>query len=221
MSRIFLPSCTMKRRYPWASSKIREYLERTQNVVTVGCCKAACNKIHEDDDVVLICNDCAAIMEESSKARRIEFVWEIVDRDENFAFPDYHGEPMTIQDCWRAHEKRSVQEAIRSVLRKMNIAPVELEDSFEKTRYCGADLLKPYTETDLKYAPRRYVLEGGSMFTPMSEEAKDKVLKDHCSGIATEKVVCYCPSCLDGINRGGKKGYHLLDLLFPSAKPDY
>ena len=97
MSRIFLPSCTMKRRYPHASSKIREYLEKTLDVVTVGCCKVVCNQIHEDD-VVLICNDCAAIMEESSRARSIEFVWEIIDRDENFTFPDYHGEQM-IMTC--------------------------------------------------------------------------------------------------------------------------
>ena len=57
-------------------------------------------------------------MEESSQIEEIEFVWEIIDRDSDFPFPDYHGEKMTIQDCWRACEKRKVQDAIRSLNEK-------------------------------------------------------------------------------------------------------
>ena len=74
-----------------------------------------------------MCNNCAAIIEENTDAS-IDFLWQIIDRD-----PDYHGEEMTIQDCWVAFEKRHVQDAVRSLMRKMNIKIVELQENYEKT----------------------------------------------------------------------------------------
>lgn len=44
---------------------------------------------------------------ENTKAS-IEFLWQVIDRDPDFKFPDYHGEKMTLQDCWVAFEKRYV-----------------------------------------------------------------------------------------------------------------
>ena len=34
--------------------------------------------------------------------------------------------------------------------------------------------------------------------------------------VETDKVVCYCKFCTDGINTGGKQGLHLIELLFPT-----
>ena len=38
--------------------------------------------------------------------------------------------------------------------------------------------------------------------------------EEHCAQIETDKAVCYCKFCTDGINMGGKTGVHLLELLF-------
>lgn len=47
------------------------------------------------------------------------------------------------------------------------------------------------------------------------------LFRAHCAQIQTEKVVCYCKFCTDGINMGGKTGLHMLELLFPTEKlPD-
>ena len=215
MSKLFLPSCKVKKQFGNASTKLKDYLEQTQSVETVGCCKVFCNKTTKDDTAVVICNNCAAIMEESSLVSNIEFVWKIIDHDENFDFPDYHGERMTIQDCWRAYEKRNVQDAIRSLMRKMNIDVVELKENYEQTKFCGADLLEECTDIERKFAPRRYVLEGADMYHPIPKEDEDNWLKNYCRQIETEKVVCYCMACLDGIKRGGKQAVHLIELLFP------
>lgn len=75
-------------------------------------------------------------------------------------------------DCWRAYEKRNVQNAIRSLMKKMNIEIAELEE-------------------------------------------QNLYLQKHCHKIETQKVVCYCMACLDGIKRGGRQAVHLLELLFP------
>ena len=167
MSRVFLPSCKLQARWKEPSAKLLTYLQEKEQVKKIGCCKVFCEKVSPKDQAIVVCNNCAAIMEESSPIRDIEFAWEIIDRDEAFPFPDYHGERMTIQDCLRAYEKRNVQNAIRSLLRKMNINVVELENNFEKADFCGPDLLEPCTEAEQKLAPRRYVMEGGHMYKPL------------------------------------------------------
>ena len=153
---------------------------------------------------------------ESSNVGDIKFVWELIDEDENFEFPDYKGVTMTIRDCWIAVEKKHVQSAIRSLLSKMNINYIKMEDNFEKTRYCGTYLLSPCTKSNATLAPKRYVEEGSHMFTSCKEGEKVDKLKRYCENITTDKVVCYCKSCTDGINIGGKEGIHLIELLFPA-----
>ena len=220
MSIIFLPSCKIKKRYGYQSEKLKDYLTSRMQVETVGCCKVFCSKVSSSDTAVVICNNCAAIMEESSAASKIEFVWEIIDNDPDFPFPDYHGEEMTIQDCWRAYEKRNVQDAVRSIISKMDIKALELEENYERTSFCGADLLEPCTEIEKRFAPVRYAVDGADMYHPVSEEEADRRLKEYCSQIKSEKVICYCLSCLDGINRGGRQAVHLLELLFPDDSKD-
>ncbi len=184
---------------------------------TVGCCKVFCERTAPEDTAVIICNNCATIMEESSKVSKIDFVWELIDRDPNFPFPDYHGERMTIQDCWRAYEKRNVQDAIRSLMRKMNIEVVELAENHENTKFCGADLLEPCTDIEKKFAPKRYAIDGADMYHPIPADEEDAWLAEYCKQIKTDQVVCYCMACLDGIQRGGKQAIHLIELLFPEA----
>lgn len=215
MSKVFLPGCKLKANFKEPSEKLKAYIEKKEQIHTLGCCKVFCGKVKKEDTVVVVCNNCAAIMEESSLSDHIEFVWEIIDQDEDFIFPDYHGEKMAIQDCWRAYEKRNVQNAIRSLMKKMNIEIAELEENYENTKFCGADLLEPCTETEKKFAPQRYVAEGGSMYHPLSLEEQNLYLQKHCHKIETQKVVCYCMACLDGIKRGGRQAVHLLELLFP------
>ena len=148
----------------------------------------------------------------------IEFLWQVIDRDPDFKFPDYHGEKMTLQDCWVAFEKRYVQDVVRSLLRKMNIEIVELEENYEKTKFCGVNLLSPCTESNATLAHKRYVEQFPHLFTPMEPEEQVEHFRRHCEKIKTEKVVCYCKFCTDAINMGGKTGIHLIELLFPTTE---
>lgn len=124
---------------------------------------------------------------------------------------------MAIQDCWIAFEKHHVQDTVRSLLRKMNIEIVELEENFENTKFCGVNLLSPCAASNAKLAHKRYVEQFPHMFTPMTPNEQIERFREHCASIGTDKVVCYCKFCTDGINMGGKKGIHLLELLFPSS----
>ena len=216
MANVFFPSCKAKADYPASSTLLQEYIAKQYNVSPIGCCRVHHKKLTSEDTGIVVCNNCAAILEESSNVGNIDFVWELIDKDESFPFPDYHNEQMTIQDCWVAVEKRSLQETIRSLLTKMNIDIVELEENYDKTRFCGVNLLSKCNPSNAKLAPHRYVIEGAHMFTPCEPDEQVTRFQNHCKQITTEHVVCYCKFCTDAINMGGKKAKHILELLFPS-----
>lgn len=214
MSYYYFPSCKTTAQFVDASKQARQYIEEKFGIKPVGCCRVNHKKLTPEDTALVVCNNCAAIIEENSEAN-IEFIWSVIDQDENFPFPDYHGEKMTIQDCWIAFEKREVQNTIRSLLHKMNIDIVELEENYEQTKFCGVNLLSPCTKSNAQLAHKRYVVDYPHMFTPMEPEEQINYFKKYCKQISTDKVVCYCKFCTDAINMGEKKGIHLLELLFP------
>lgn len=72
------------------------------------------------------------------------------------------------------------------------------------------------TESNATLAHKRYVEQFPHMFTPMEPEEQAAHFRRHCEQVKTEKVVCYCKFCTDAVTMGGKQGFHLLELLFPS-----
>ena len=216
MATIFYPSCKVKADFPAESAAVRSYLEERHGVQTEGCCRAHHVRLTPEDHAVVICNNCAGIVEESSKAGAFTYVWELIDRDGDFPFPDYGGTRMTVQDCWAAVERRGMQEAIRSLLRKMNITIIEQKENFDKTRFHGLPLLQPCFPGNAKLIPRRYENGNSPMFTPMTEEEQRAYFMNHAQKLPAKKVVCSCKYCRDGIDACGKTGVHILSLLFPT-----
>ncbi|MFR4757064.1 MAG: hypothetical protein ACLT9P_02300 [Evtepia gabavorous] len=80
-------------------------------------------------------------------------------------------------------EKRHVQDAIRSLMRKMNIDVVELAENHEKTRFCGMNLVAPCNPSNAKLAPKRYVEEGGHMFQPIPPEEQAAYFQSYCAPV--------------------------------------
>ena len=218
MARVFFPSCKIKADFPAESEDVRRYLEEQHGVTTTGCCKPCRTQLTDADQAVVICNNCAAIVEESSAAPTLTYVWELIDQDTNFPFPDHSGMQVTVQDCWAARERRGTQEAIRSLLHKMNIEVVEQEENFNRTRFHGRTLLNPCPPVNAKLAPRRYENGTSPMFTPMAEEEQIIYLTRHAEKLPADNVVCSCKPCRDGITAGGKTGIHILQLLFPKEE---
>jgi len=215
MTYYYFSSCKATAQFKEASKQARQYVNQKLGINPIGCCRPNHKKLTSEDIALVVCNNCAAIIEENTDAE-IEFLWSVIDKDNDFVFPNYHGEKMTIQDCWVSFEKRELQNTVRSLLRKMNIEIIELEENYEVTKFCGVNLLAPCTESNAQLAHKRYVEDYPHMFTPMSPDEQIEHFKQHCEQITTDKVVCYCKFCTDGINMGGKKGIHLLELLFPS-----
>lgn len=214
MAVVFFPSCKARADYKSASEKLAAYIYEKFGVLPIGCCRVNHQALTLNDTAIVVCNNCAAIIEENTQAT-VKSVWEVIDEDAAFPFPDYHGENITIQDCRIGYDKRNYQDAVRSLLKKMNFTIIELEENYEKTKFCGVNLLKPCIESNARLAHKRYVEDFPDMFTPMPESEWPAYFRKHCAKIKTERVACYCKFCRDAINMGGKQGVHMLELLFP------
>ncbi len=217
MTSYFFPSCKVSAQFAEASRQLAAYLGQYQDMTITGCCRPQ-NSLPAGGTGVVICHNCANILEEKiieeKSASQIEYVWQLIDRDPDFPYPDYQGEQITVQDCLLAAERPQVRQAVRSLLGKMNFQVVEAPA--EPFR-CSL-LLAPCSEANLRLAPRHYGGENAQMFLALSKEEQDAYFRRHCAQIATQRVVCYCRSCADSINRGGKQAVHLLELLFPQNR---
>lgn len=202
MSLVFFPSCKVQQQFPQASLRLQEYLQARWQLNPAGCCRVNHKQLSPDDTAVYVCNTCAHILAGSSAAGQIQSVWQLIDQDGQFPFPDYSGEPVTIQDCWLATDRPETQQAVRSLLQKMNIRPLELLDNFAQSRFCGVTTSS---------ATARLALQLGGKTGQMTAEERHK----HLQNITTDKVVCYCRPCYSEINAAGKNGVHILELLFP------
>ena len=168
--------------------------------------------------MVSICHNCSAIFEEQHPEVKRQSIWELILEDGDFPFPDYHGEKIAVQDCWRSKENRAEQDAVRELMHRMNIDVVELPENHEETKFCGYSLYQPQPPRNPKLAPKRFHEGAQGLFQEHTEEEKKNLMEEYCRGIPTEKVAAYCHYCIRGLNLGGKQGIHLARLLFEPEK---
>jgi hypothetical protein len=216
MAKIFFPSCRNKIAYPGASEKLREYLIASYHVETVaGCCRNEYRKLSPEDTAIVICNTCFGCCKKLSNVGNIISVWEIMDMDNQFHFPSYSGEKMTVQDCQRTVGRDNIHNAVRSLLKKMDIEFVELDENRNKSRFCGgitAYMRQPVQNTEIT-AQR----DGINTVRNFKEQPKEDIIcfmKEHAKQFTTEKIITYCVTCDEGIKMSGKKSIGLINLLF-------
>ena len=216
MARVFFPGCKVKARYPEASAWLAEQvMARGYADEVTGCCRVKHQDLTPDDTAVCICNNCMAMIDEDADNGALDNIWILIDNDPDFPLPSYAGKRMGIQDCGRAYDRADVQDAIRSLMRKMDIEVVELPDAREKSRYCGLSFLKAVPEMDAGFAPKRYVedaVERG-IFVAHEDDEAQRLIEEHCAAIETDEVCCYCTACDAGLDAGGKDGVNIIELI--------
>lgn len=218
MANIYFPGCNYIKHSPNNSRSIAHYLQEKYDMPIARCCAIDYKNLTAEDTAIYVCPTCSGILSESSPAKCLS-IWELLVEDDQFPWPDYHGEKITLQDCWRTHDNRGMQDAVRTILRRMNVEIVEMGMSREKANFCGTSLLKKQSPRYKKLAPKRFIENAGDNFIPHSKEEQENRMKEHCSQFETEKVVCYCTGCLKGLKLGGANGVHLMDLVVDSLAP--
>lgn len=235
--KFYVAACAFTEQYPALSRKIQAYVRERFNLPIIRCCVpnfrvADCDnrvpdwyrdewrtvkhfeKFSAGDTLVSICHNCSAIYEESRPEIQRESIWELILTDENFSYPNHHGEAITIQDCWRSKENVAEQNAARELLRLMNFAVVELPANHERTKFCGVSLYQPQPPRNPALAPKRFLHGAQGLFQPHTDDEKLQLMREHCAAIQTEKIAAYCHYCVRGLKLGGATTFHLAELLF-------
>ena len=108
----------------------------------------------------------------------VHSLWELIDSDPAFSFADHHELKAYIQDCWRSRDRKDEQDAVRSLMKKMNIDIMELSGSREKTDFCGVSLYRAQPPRNPKLAPKHYVAGAAGKFIPHSPEEQEEIMPD-------------------------------------------
>ncbi|MBE6564506.1 MAG: hypothetical protein E7655_04465 [Ruminococcaceae bacterium] len=234
----YIAGCVFTARFPELSARIQRYVQERFEIPVVRCCFSQYKlrefeekmpegplreswralpdsaDVRPGDVVYSLCHNCANIIEEQVPGAVVKSLWELIDGDDSFPLPDLSHVEATLQDCWRAHERKEEQDAVRSILQKMGISFCEAEPSRGQTRFCGSSLLRAQPPRNPKAAPRHYVEQAKGLFIPHTEEEQVRRMRDYCRTLKTDTVICYCHYCLEGLLQGGKDGRHLAELVF-------
>lgn len=233
----YISSCVFTQRYPALSFRIQKYIRKRNELTVVRCCvphykeKEFEEKLPETlrevwmtypssadfqpgDIVYSLCHNCSAIIDEWKNGVVTRSLWEYILEDDRFVFPDLRGEEIYVQDCWRAKDRREEQEAVREILRRMNIKVLELDENFEKTDFCGNSLYRPAPPRNLKLAPERFVRNARGKFCNCSLDEQKQIMSEYCARFRGHKVIAYCHYCHEGLLMGNAEAFHLAQLLF-------
>ena len=207
MSEFYFPSCNFTAASPATAEKIRDYLTRKMPVV--GCCRTDALDYPEGSTAIYFCQACRETLEARAGGKyRLVNLFQYLDSDQDFPLPDYTGLAVTVQDCWRDRAHPEIFAAVRSLLQKMKITVVEMEENRERSRFCG----------NLHFEARRQeTLEqlqayGEKPLYELPEEIQRLLMKEQVEKLPCELAVTYCNRCKSGILLGGGKAVHLLEL---------
>ena len=208
---VYFPSCNFTRTFPNTSSAAKEFMQK-QGVRVEGCCRPGHKNLTAGEQALVVCQTCTMLIGERRPDIPMQSAWEYLDGLE-FAWPDYHGEEITIQDCWRARHKPALLDAVRLCMEKMNLRPVELAENRENTQFDGVWRFQPVAKKNLEIAPNYFGEVAATGLELLSPEEQKARMEAWVSQYTTSRVAVYCTACLKGAELGGAHAVHLLELL--------
>lgn len=192
MKKVFAPGCAMMIYKPELADKVIAFLNSGEENVNMHltCCRHKPN-LEKGTIVVNTCAGCDKRYSSLYEGISTISLWEVLDASEDFDFPNYKGVKMTIHDACPTRKKDAVHDAIRNIIKKMNIDLVEPEKTKRKAVCCG----------DSFYG-----------ILPV-DKVKEQMTK-RADSMPCEDVAVYCVSCVKAMHIGGKRPRYLVDLLF-------
>jgi hypothetical protein len=189
---VFAPGCALEIYKPELVAKVHSML--SENLGKMDKLELCCQhdpKHESNTEVINICPGCDKRFRKDYANTSTVSLWEVLAEADFFTFPNYGGKQMSIMDACPTREREHVHEAIRTLLRKMNINVIEPKNTRSKSTCCG----------DSFY--------GVLPVEKVKEQMTKRALEMPC-----DDVVVYCVSCIKSTFIGGKKPRYLVDLLF-------
>lgn len=201
---VFYPSCNYAISSRENAQKLRAFMKEKMQVA--GCCLVDKREVSCEDIGIYMCQNCRRTIENKVKTMSLwEYLLEI-----EYPLPDYHGEKMVLQDCWRDRNHPEVHTAVRELMRRMHIEIVEMKENRENAKYCGTlhyetndahllELLRQYPDMKLSALP---------------QELQVALMKDNFKDVDEDlTIVVDCNRCKKGAQLANRKVVHLMDLI--------
>ncbi|HBE79816.1 MAG TPA: hypothetical protein DDW65_18855 [Firmicutes bacterium] len=187
----FNPGCALRIYKPAIERKILEFLNRNYGEVALHqiCCRHE-PRLEAGSLIINVCAGCDRRFRSLYEGISTISLWEVLDGLDTFQYPDYQGLTMSIHDPCPVREKPQVHQAVRNLLKKMNIDVIE-------TKFCGT----------------RSICCGDDFYTKLPLETVHQKMKERANAMPCEDVCVYCVSCIKSMVIGGKTPRHLIDLL--------
>lgn len=187
----FNPGCALSIYKPEMVNKILKFLN--QNYGEVELHKICCRhdpQLESGSLIINVCAGCDRRFRNLYEGISTISLWEVLDELNTFQYPDYKGLNMSVHDACPIREKPQVHQAVRNLLKKMNIDVVETKNYGTHSICCGDD-----------FYPRLPI------------EQVHKKMKDRADSMPCDDVCVYCVSCIKSMYIGRKTPRHLMDLL--------
>jgi Fe-S oxidoreductase len=192
MTTQFAPGCALMLYKPHLAERIHRILAANVGPVDMllTCCRHV-PPLAPGTEVINICPGCDRRYRENYADASTISLWEVLVEKPLISLPDCGGREMTIIDACPTRGETRVHDAVRELVRRMNISLVEPANTRTKSTCCG-DIFWGTVSTD------RVVSE----------------MKKKATEMPAEEVVVYCVSCAKAMFVGGKRPRYLIDLLF-------
>ena len=200
MKYVYAPGCALMAYKPHLADRLKQDIENVYGPVDtlLTCCFDRPALSDSELCIVTPCVTCAASYTQQYPESDIVFFLTHLAESTDFAFPDYGGMSMSIQDTCAARKQPQALQTIRRLLQRMNIKLVEPRRSGAQAKCCGQTL---YGKTEL--------------------ERVEQFMQSRAQEMPCEDVVVYCASCIMSMTVGGKRPRYILDLLYgePTTLP--
>jgi hypothetical protein len=192
MKTYFNPGCALSLYKPEMELEVLKFLNETLG--EIGLHKICCHHEPQLDSGSLIINVCPGCDKRFTNLYdgiSTISIWRLIDGLDSFTFPDYKGLTVSVHDACPVRKKPQVHQAVRRLLKKMNIDVIETKYNGTHSICCG-DNFYPHVPVDKVH----------------------EQMKKRADSMPCDEVCVYCVSCVKSMYIGGKTPRYLLDLLF-------
>jgi len=189
---VFAPGCALMLYKPELAEMIHAFLvEQYGEMARLDICCKHNPVFTTPTEIINVCPGCDKRFGGTYSITSTVSIWELLADSDEFKFPDYKGQAMTILDACPTRERTVLHEAIRKIITRMNIRLVEPKNTRTQSTCCG------------------------DSFYPLLPVFKvNELMKKRADEMPEEEVIVYCVSCIQSVAIGGKTPRYLPDLLF-------
>lgn len=155
---------------------------------------------HGLDTVITACENCYVTLQATSPGLTVRTLYEVL-AETGIPARDYSAmPPAALHDPCPTRKETALHDSVRELLTRMRYPFEEFALNRERTICCGS----------------------GNMLELTNPERALAMMRKRCGQTSHAVLISYCQTCVEAFNKGGKRGVHLLDLIFnENMRPDF